>query len=150
MIFFFSSRRRHTRCALVTGVQTCALPIWVMTPSHANKAGRRYRYYVTRPDQLAGSAAWRVPAHDLERLVCDRIAALLNDPQAVHGLVPDASAETLSRLLAEAERQHILLTTGSAHDRIQLLSATVDRITLHEDHIDLAIDRKSKPLNSSH
>src|SRR3546814_396646 len=27
--FFFSSRRRHTRCALVTGVQTCALPIYV-------------------------------------------------------------------------------------------------------------------------
>src|SRR3546814_10052984 len=27
MIFLFSSRRRHTRCALVTGVQTCALPI---------------------------------------------------------------------------------------------------------------------------
>src|SRR3546814_7839824 len=25
--FFFSSRRRHTRCSLVTGVQTCALPI---------------------------------------------------------------------------------------------------------------------------
>src|SRR3546814_4664698 len=30
MSFFFSSRRRHTRCALVTGVQTCALPIYVM------------------------------------------------------------------------------------------------------------------------
>src|SRR3546814_10068984 len=28
MLFFFSSRRRHTRCALVTGVQTCALPIY--------------------------------------------------------------------------------------------------------------------------
>src|SRR3546814_17720472 len=28
---FFSSRRRHTRCALVTGVQTCALPIYRMT-----------------------------------------------------------------------------------------------------------------------
>src|SRR3546814_2545066 len=28
--FFFSSRRRHTRCALVTGVQTCALPISVL------------------------------------------------------------------------------------------------------------------------
>src|SRR3546814_19954791 len=26
-VFFFSSRRRHTRCALVTGVQTCALPL---------------------------------------------------------------------------------------------------------------------------
>src|SRR3546814_3370797 len=28
MSFFCSSRRRHTRCALVTGAQTCALPIW--------------------------------------------------------------------------------------------------------------------------
>src|SRR3546814_9937744 len=27
VLLFFSSRRRHTRCALVTGVQTCALPI---------------------------------------------------------------------------------------------------------------------------
>src|SRR3546814_1287625 len=27
LFFVFSSRRRHTRCALVTGVQTCALPI---------------------------------------------------------------------------------------------------------------------------
>src|SRR3546814_16475017 len=30
-MFFFSSRRLHTRCALVTGVQTCALPISVET-----------------------------------------------------------------------------------------------------------------------
>src|SRR3546814_6893775 len=28
LCFFFSSRRRHTSCALVTGVQTCALPIY--------------------------------------------------------------------------------------------------------------------------
>src|SRR3546814_13610776 len=28
IVVFFSSRRRHTRCALVTGVQTCALPIF--------------------------------------------------------------------------------------------------------------------------
>src|SRR3546814_3340157 len=33
LFFFFSSRRRHTRCALVTGVQTCALPISCL--SHA-------------------------------------------------------------------------------------------------------------------
>src|SRR3546814_3169897 len=31
-LFFFSSRRRHTRCALVTGVQTCALPICTGPP----------------------------------------------------------------------------------------------------------------------
>src|SRR3546814_8518922 len=29
-LFFFSSRRRHTSSALVTGVQTCALPIYVV------------------------------------------------------------------------------------------------------------------------
>src|SRR3546814_4013854 len=32
LLFFFSSRRRHTRCALVTGVQTCALPIYRFDP----------------------------------------------------------------------------------------------------------------------
>src|SRR3546814_6552266 len=32
VFFFFSSRRRHTRCALVTGVQTCALPIYGWFP----------------------------------------------------------------------------------------------------------------------
>src|SRR3546814_1823877 len=32
-LFFFSSRRRHTRCALVTGVQTCALPICSLEPT---------------------------------------------------------------------------------------------------------------------
>src|SRR3546814_15750543 len=36
--FFFSSRRRHTRCALVTGVQTCALPI---CPGHDGRPRRR-------------------------------------------------------------------------------------------------------------
>src|SRR3546814_4015342 len=35
MCIFFSSRRRHTRCALVTGVQTCALPICPISAKHA-------------------------------------------------------------------------------------------------------------------
>src|SRR3546814_1850649 len=35
MWFFFASRRRHTRCALVTGVQTCALPIWQLAGKRA-------------------------------------------------------------------------------------------------------------------
>src|SRR3546814_7993461 len=36
-VFFFSSRRRHTRCALVTGVQTCALPIFSTRYGHMSK-----------------------------------------------------------------------------------------------------------------
>src|SRR3546814_2408304 len=38
-VFFFSSRRRHTRCALVTGVQTCALPIYETGNGEAERAG---------------------------------------------------------------------------------------------------------------
>src|SRR3546814_6615349 len=48
-LFFFSSRRRHTRCALVTGVQTCALPIFdrksgeatIIEPPTPNQGARR-------------------------------------------------------------------------------------------------------------
>src|SRR3546814_14104446 len=40
LCFFFSSRRRHTRCALVTGVQTCALPISRSSPNANARAGR--------------------------------------------------------------------------------------------------------------
>src|ERR1044071_8738980 len=35
-VFFFSSRRRHTRYPLVTGVQTCALPIYFAVPLTVN------------------------------------------------------------------------------------------------------------------
>src|SRR3546814_3242296 len=44
--FFCSSRRRHTRCALVTGVQTCALPI-----SYRTDTGERYRLFALEADR---------------------------------------------------------------------------------------------------
>src|SRR3546814_5645955 len=40
-IFFFSSRRRHTSCALVTGVQTCALPIYPVRGDDTRDWGMR-------------------------------------------------------------------------------------------------------------
>src|SRR3546814_3314789 len=43
-MFFFSSRRRHTSCALVTGVQTCALPISA-TLGLATPAAAQQGYY---------------------------------------------------------------------------------------------------------
>src|SRR3546814_20514882 len=46
MLFFFSSRRRHTRCALVTGVQTCALPIF--------ERARGVHFDVTTRDAIRG------------------------------------------------------------------------------------------------
>src|SRR3546814_10822381 len=46
VVFLFSSRRRHTRCALVTGVQTCALPILMDdTLSAAVAAGQYARHF---------------------------------------------------------------------------------------------------------
>src|SRR3546814_4460138 len=43
-MFFFSSRRRHTRCALVTGVQTCALPIFARPTPDGDPITSTYGY----------------------------------------------------------------------------------------------------------
>src|SRR6184192_4549718 len=60
--FFFSSRRRHTSCRLVTGVQTCALPIYAASgvhrppqrQAHADPQERQGPY-----DQRRGEPVWR-------------------------------------------------------------------------------------------
>src|SRR3546814_8903356 len=54
LFFFFSSRRRHTRCALVTGVQTCALPILAQGDSSRLYQSLVYRHQVA---QQAGADA---------------------------------------------------------------------------------------------
>src|SRR3546814_4716263 len=63
MLFFFSSRRRHTRCALVTGVQTCALPIWLLDDV---KAGR---FDVIVLDSLTRLSRHPADLHPLHRLL---------------------------------------------------------------------------------
>src|SRR3546814_3718414 len=47
---FFSSRRRHTRCALVTGVQTCALPIYSVVAALIDREARIVWHCVPRLD----------------------------------------------------------------------------------------------------
>jgi hypothetical protein len=59
-----------------------------MTPTHANKKGRRYRYYVSqslikRGRPKGSDAGRRVPAGDVEQLVADRISCFLRDEAAV-------------------------------------------------------------------
>src|SRR3546814_2351902 len=53
--FFFSSRRRHTRCALVTGVQTCALPICVCSTS--SRTGGGSPPATTKPRNLTSASS---------------------------------------------------------------------------------------------
>jgi DNA invertase Pin-like site-specific DNA recombinase len=71
-----------------------------MTPTHANKKGRRYRYYVSQSLIIRGrpkgsDAGRRVPAGDVEQLVADRINAFLRDEAAVfdaiEAFVPDVN-----------------------------------------------------------
>src|SRR3546814_10832418 len=54
VLFFFSSRRRHTRCALATGVQTCALPISV---SGGRAQASHLPFLYEPPQGLAGEGA---------------------------------------------------------------------------------------------
>src|SRR3546814_6293371 len=63
--FFFSSRRRHTRCALVTGVQTCALPIF---PSRHNTSSRHNQNKWA--NYSAGSITWANAAGSAAALDC--------------------------------------------------------------------------------
>src|SRR3546814_5431161 len=56
-VCFFSSRRRHTRCALVTGVQTCALPIY--SRGSADETSTRYDDRARRVAGLRADGAQR-------------------------------------------------------------------------------------------
>ena len=63
-----------------------------MTPTHANKKGRRYRYYVSqslikRGRPKGSDAGRRVPAGDVEQLVADRITGFLRDEAAVFNAI---------------------------------------------------------------
>src|SRR3546814_4265443 len=76
MVFFCSSRRLHTRCALVTGVQTCALPISVVVLTGANGAGKT---------NLLEAVSFLAPGRGLRRArlsEIDRIAATGEPPAA--------------------------------------------------------------------
>src|SRR3546814_10539911 len=65
IFFFFSSRRRHTRCALVTGVQTCALPICGAEAIDADAVGLSSPY----PNDPAVVANLARVAHGMDRVI---------------------------------------------------------------------------------
>src|SRR3546814_3960535 len=72
--FVVSSRRRHTRCALVTGVQTCALPIFIGLPEHGIKLpieARRDRRFA-RHRRRRGEKARLRSQHDRRTLAAPR------------------------------------------------------------------------------
>ena len=105
-----------------------------MTPSHAVKQAKRYRYYMTRERQAGTPAVWRVPAHDLEQLVIARLC---------RHLVEDRDVDRDSSLDAydDVQRHNIArvgqLTEGSALERTDVIQSLVERIDVRRERIEL-------------
>src|SRR3546814_19972411 len=98
MYFFFSSRRRHTRCALVTGVQTCALPIFVDRRAQARVVGRLGAALAGRDGDFADDLG-----EDLAALGVGGVLASFDGGAATHGKTLVLRGEPALLLEAGAE-----------------------------------------------
>jgi DNA invertase Pin-like site-specific DNA recombinase len=123
-----------------------------MTPSHTCRGNRRFRYYVTRPDEIEGTAAWRVNAHDLEHIVCHELVALLSDSERMCTLVGPADAQQTQKTILNAQHIAEQLNAGSPHMKQEALRNLLDSVQLHEDHINISIDpaKLAVPLGMDH
>src|SRR3546814_6685009 len=106
--FFFSSRIRHTRCALVTGVQTCALPISGWYERTWERGGKREaRIGAARADVAVVGAQNRVRL--LDRLA--RVQAAWVEALAAEAAIP--VAETRLADLKRVELDVVKRVTGA-------------------------------------
>src|SRR3546814_2911709 len=111
LCFFLSSRRRHTRCALVTGVQTCALPI--CDDQLAAVLGHEVGHVVARhpSEQMSQSAAIQT-ALGTAGLGEGAVGALVQMATGVGQLSFSRSAE------AEADRIGLEYMARAGYDQI--------------------------------
>ena len=114
------------------------------TPSHSNKKGRRYRYYVSQAvihGRGKGSQApVRLPAEEIEALVLSQLKELLESPQRLLDLLSEGSPnpDDIQRLLEAI--QH----SGDSSDKTQsLLKSAVARIVVHDEQIEVQIDKRA-------
>src|SRR3546814_16090985 len=108
---FFSSRRRHTRCALVTGVQTCALPILAEHTIHARGAATSTTAIVLLGTGVVGGALLKLLNTDAARSL--RLVGAANS--RCQQTDPDRLAQ---RGLRDQLNQH-----GAPRDNARLLAA---------------------------
>src|SRR3546814_19523148 len=102
ILFVFSSRRRHTRCALVTGVQTCALPI-SLNPWSPDHTAKENALTLTNGDVV----------EQIKTLVDASVDAILHDPPRLGiagALYSQAFYDQLARVLKP--RARLLHYTG--------------------------------------
>lgn len=118
-----------------------------MSPSHANKGPKRYRYYITHAEAGIDDAnpAWRVSAHDLERIVINRLQSFLADASAVHAAIGAAVADTRQMEIAinAAADAGLELCKLASRDHPALLSRYIERVTLGDGSIEIVVRRAS-------
>jgi DNA invertase Pin-like site-specific DNA recombinase len=120
-----------------------------LTPTHAVKAGRRYRYY-SSPALLKGTAnkqqGWRLPAHEIERTVATAVKSLLEDHKAIAKAMEDREEPIDDAQAAfHVARDWAQQITNEAGP--QAVAALLDRVDLKTDGFQIVVHL---PLGSSH
>jgi hypothetical protein len=113
-----------------------------MTPSHAVKAGKRYRYYVTHAADLRSGEpqAWRMPGADVEAAVTERLVRYFRDYREVATLAgPSPPAASLRQLIECAGGVAELL--GSPNGQRSVLGKLLVGVALNSDKICIRLDR---------
>ena len=118
-----------------------------LTPSHAVKTGRRYRYYVSdtliRRPRSSDPRGRRVPAGDLETLVGTRIKDFLSSDTQVIAEISGGSFEGIPKqqLLSSAADLARDWDQLPAVERKRLVRAIVSRVVIHAEHVEVVLDR---------
>ena len=119
-----------------------------LTPSHAVKNGRRYRYYISRAliDESGTNhvRGWRLAAHDVEDAVIRIMtAALAEEAPLVERLgLLDPSAEQVRAVIAEAARISTMLSEAPPAPRAELLRELIERIAIEDCSISITVRRR--------
>jgi site-specific DNA recombinase len=112
-----------------------------MSPTHATRKGRRYRYYVSRTlitdDQTDGSAALRIPAEEIEQAVITCIRRWLVDPFSVYQATRLADPSAQRRLIARAGEIGKSWPALPATRQRAFLTALIERIDVGARRIDI-------------
>ncbi len=107
-----------------------------LRPSHTNKRGQRYRYYVTKSDGSESHRPWRLPAPALERAIVDGICGFLADRQRLSAeLAPDVSANMLESLFTRAAALSTEMRTSAPASQREILLHILRRATIAQDRI---------------
>jgi site-specific DNA recombinase len=111
-----------------------------MTPKHACKGSRRYRYYVSRPEPtLSNDPRMRVPAGEVEKAIVDQLAAALGDPDLLHRMIERCGSEDVPIRQIRSMLDDLVsrLSHGSKAERRAVLPTLLRRVDLHRDRLEV-------------